>query len=103
MNVAIVVSNLANQHDYDVLMDQYDIIRVELPLGLTLYDMNDTFTHIVSIINLHFRNQLFRARAGFHMRRIATSTNESVVNDAGGPAPQQPAQSMWSKLNIMGR
>jgi len=101
INMGMVVSNIRNQHEFDRLVDKYNILRVELPLGLTLYDMNDAYTHVVDIIDLNFLNQLYRATGGFHMRRISTTTQETT--DGMSQAPPEPSQqqSMWSKIGIM--
>lgn len=105
INMGMVVSNIRNNRDMDRLTDKYNILRVELPLGLTLYDMNDSYTHVVDIIDLNFLNQLYRATGGFHMRRISTSTNETIDGGKGegGMEDQTSGQSMWQRLNIMGR
>lgn len=103
LNQNLVVGNLTGQKEFDTLMDRYLILKVELPLGLTIYDMNHTFLQFVDMIDLHFPSQLFRARGGFHMRRISTSTNENIMNDNGPQATQAPSQSMFSRFNFMRR
>lgn len=102
--MGMVVSNIRNTHDFDRLCDKYNVLRVELPLGLTLYDMNDSFTHVLDIIDLNFLNQLYRATGGFHMRRISTQTSENI-NGEGKESFDDPSsqQSMWQRMNIMGR
>lgn len=101
--MGIVVSNIRNMNDFNRLVDKYNVLRVELPLGLTLYDMNDSYTHVVDIIDLNFLNQLYRANGGFHMRRISTSTTESInaEPDAGGEPSTQ--QSMFQRMGLMSR
>jgi len=103
INMGIVVSNIRNSKEFERLVDKYNILRVELPLGLTLYDMNDSFTHVIDIIDLNFLNQLYRATGGFHMRRISTQTNEQITQEAAGAAEQQQSQSVWQRLNVMQR
>jgi hypothetical protein len=103
INMGIVVSNIRNSKEFERLVDKYNILRVELPLGLTLYDMNDSFTHVIDIIDLNFLNQLYRATGGFHMRRISTQTNEQITQEASGQAEQQQSQSVWQRLNVMQR
>jgi len=104
INMGMVVSNIRNYHDFQRLVDKYNILRVELPLGLTLYDMNDSYTHVVDIIDLNFLNQLYRATGGFHMRRISTQTSESINADGrDGMEEASSQQSMWQRMNIMGR
>ena len=104
INMGIVVSNIRNAREFERLVDKYNILRVEMPLGLTLYDMNDAFMHVIDIIDLNFLNQLYRATGGFHMRRISTQTNESINSDpGGGSAEQSPSQSLWQRLNVMQR
>lgn len=81
LNMGLVASNLRNERDFARIQDRYNIIRCEMPLGLTCYDVNDTFGHIINIIDLNFFNQELRAVGGFHMKRIATTTSESVQHD----------------------
>lgn len=104
INMGMVVSNIRNTTDFNRLVDKYNVLRVELPLGLTLYDMNDSFTHVLDIIDLNFLNQLYRATGGFHMRRISTQTSENI-NGEGKDGFEDPSssQSMWQRMNIIGR
>jgi hypothetical protein len=83
--MGIVASNIRKREDFERLMDRYLIIKCELPLGLTCYDVNETFMHVINIIDLNFFNQSLRAIDGFHMKRLATTTSESLQNDM----PQQ--------------
>lgn len=92
LNMGLVASNIKRTHDFERLMDRYLIIKCELPLGLTCYDVNETFNHIVNIIDLNFLNQEFRAIDGFHMKRIATTTSESVSADMTPNGYDQRAQ-----------
>lgn len=103
INMGMVVSNIRSNRDFDRLVDKYNVLRVELPLGLTLYDMNDSFTHVLDIIDLNFLNQLYRATGGFHMRRISTQTNETLDGNSPQETDQTAQQSMWQRMNIMGR
>jgi hypothetical protein len=91
LNMGLVASNIRKTNDFDRLMDRYLIIKCELPLGLTCYDVNETFSHVVNIIDLNFFNQLMRSIDGFHMKRIATTTNESIQGD-GSNAFEHRAQ-----------
>lgn len=82
LNMGLVASNVRNEKDFLRIQDRYLIIKCEMPLGLTCYDVNDTFGHVVNIIDLNFFNQELRAIGGFHMKRIATTTSESIQHDA---------------------
>jgi hypothetical protein len=93
LNMGLVASNVRNEKDFLRIQDRYLIIKCEMPLGLTCYDVNDTFGHVVNIIDLNFFNQELRAIGGFHMKRIATTTSESVQHDASmGAQYDQRAQ-----------
>jgi hypothetical protein len=81
LNMGLVASNLRNEKDFKRIEDRYLIIKCEMPLGLTCYDVNDTYGHIVNLIDLNFLNQELRAVGGFHMKRIATTTSENVQHD----------------------
>lgn len=81
LNMGLVASNVRNSNDFERLMDRYLITKVELPLGLTCYDVNETFTHVINIVDLNYFNQELRAIGGFHMKRIATQTSESISQD----------------------
>jgi len=93
LNMGLVASNVRNEKDFLRIQDRYLIIKCEMPLGLTCYDVNDTYGHIVNIIDLNFFNQELRAIGGFHMKRIATTTSESVQHDVSmGAQYDQRAQ-----------
>jgi len=103
INMGMVVSNIKGQREFERLTDKYNVLKVEIPLGLTLYDMNDTFTHVVDIIDLNFLNQLYRAAGGFHMRRIGTQTSEALGDSGSNQGPDEHERDTWRKFNFLGR
>lgn len=88
INHNITTSNIPGEKGARRLMARYKIVRAQLPLGLTRFDLNDTFMHIVSSIDLHFLNQEYRAAGGFTMKQIRTQTFNTGME--GGFQPQQP-------------
>jgi hypothetical protein len=99
LNMGLVGSNIRNQNDFERLMDRYLITKCELPLGLTCYDVNETFTHVINIIDLNFFNQELRAIGGFLLKRLATQTSESVSHENSGMGQQMQQQQEQSTLN----
>ncbi len=85
MNPALVVSNYKNEKQAERLHARYKIIKSQLTLGLTRYDINDSFMHVISIIDHAYMNQQYRAYGGFTMKRISTTTTENVNRDIGQP------------------
>lgn len=101
LNMGLVGSNIRNQNDFERLMDRYLITKCELPLGLTCYDVNETFTHVINIIDLNFFNQELRSIGGFLIKRLSTQTSESVSQDnsmMGQDMQRQQEQSTLNKL-----
>jgi hypothetical protein len=80
INAQFVTSNIPTREEMIEqrrLQAQFRLIEAQLPLGLTKYDMNDTYIHTTSLIEHLYRNQLLRARNGFTMKRVGTKTFEA--------------------------
>jgi hypothetical protein len=92
LDTALAGSYLRDQRDYDKLYDAFQILKCETPLGLTCYDVDESYNHIMNMVELHFVNTLLKARGGFIVKRVATTTMENINADAGlGVAQQEPS------------
>lgn len=93
LDTALAGSYLRDQRDYDKLYDAFQILKCETPLGLTCYDVDESYNHIMNIVELHFVNTLLKARGGFIIKRVATQTMENISSDggAGGVGAQEPS------------
>lgn len=104
MNPALVVSNYKNEKQAERLHARYKIIKSQLTLGLTRYDINDSFMHVISIIDHAYMNQQYRAYGGFTMKRISTTTTENVNRDIGQPSDGEAEdRSIFRKLGFSRR
>lgn len=100
LDTALAGSYLRDQRDYDRLYDAYQIMKCETPLGLTCYDVDESYNHIMNMVDLHFTNTLLKARGGFIIKRVATQTMENINSDgnASGVGAQEP--SLLNRLRI---
>jgi hypothetical protein len=93
LDPTLVGSYIRDQRDYDKLWDTFQELVVETALGLTCYDVNESYNHILNIIVLHFQNTIMKGRGGFAMKRVLTTTAENVNVDgnSGGISAQEPS------------
>lgn len=103
LNSQFVTSNIPTDHDnveQQKLYLRYKMMKTSIPLGLTKYDINDTFIHIIGMIDHLYYNQLLRARAGFTFKRISTQTFESSDMSQSTPRQDKDEQTILQKLRI---
>lgn len=107
INSQFVTSNIPTGKDLIEqrrLQARYKLIVAQLPLGLTRYDINDSFIHLTSLIDHLYQNQLLRARGGFTMKRVSTKTIEAggFGQDHQGNEQEKSERSILQKMRIQG-
>lgn len=105
INSQFVTSNIPTGKDLIEqrrLQARYKLIVAQLPLGLTRYDINDSFIHLTSLIDHLYQNQLLRARGGFTMKRVSTKTIEAggFGQNQGKDEQERSEQSILQRMRI---
>lgn len=102
LNQQFVTSNIPTKDDnleQRRLQARYKLMTAQLPLGLTRYDINDTYINLLSGIDHCYQNQLLRARNGFTMKRVSTQTIESADQNTQEQQNQEE-RTLLQKLNL---
>lgn len=96
----LVSGNIPSPEDEQKLMGIFNVGMVELPLGLTTFDTNPEFNQVLTMVRLHYVNQLQKARKGQTFNRLTSSRQEVVNYDANVEGARR---SFLSNLNFFGR
>ena len=73
------VTRIRNQREEWKVMDEFDIILADLPLGLCKYDMSPEFIHTIELLQVKFAAKILRSFGGFERKMMATQRSESMV------------------------
>jgi hypothetical protein len=101
LSPTMVGGNIKSWQDEQALTDKYLIAKVDLPMGLWKYDLNPAFNMIVDLIDLSFQNNVYKARHGFLLKKLAHNTQE--LHNYDGRQFDGERQSFVSKLTSWGR
>ncbi len=97
----LVSGNIPSPEDEHKLIGIFNVAMAELPLELTTFDINSEFNQVLTLVRLHFINQLQKARKGQTFNRLTTTNRQEVYNLDGNVEPAR--RNFLSNLNFFGR
>lgn len=96
----LVSGNIPSPEDEQKLVGTFNVAMAELPLGLTTFDTTPEFNQVLTLVRLHFINQLQKARKGQTFNRLTTSSRQEIVNMDG--TIDRARGGFLSSLNLFG-